>query len=458
MTAKHQELKTQNIVIVGSGPAGYTAAIYAARANLQPLLITGFQEGGIPGGQLMTTTFVENFPGFPNGVQGPELMDLIKAQAIRWGTKLIEEDAISINLSQRPFAINTTTQNIKSNSLIIATGASANRLGLKNEKLFWSKGISACAICDGATPQFREEELAVIGGGDSACEEAEYLTKYGSHVHLIVRSSSLRASAAMADRVEANSSITIHWETELLDVLGNEWLEKLKVKRKTTNKEDEIPAKGLFYAIGHTPNTSLFTNQLNTDSKGYIITKPGRPESSLEGVYAAGDVADSEWRQGITAAGSGCKAALAAERWLTQNNLASLVKREKLEPSKSELSKTLEITNEENFDPNKTWQKGSFALRKLYHESSKPLFVIYTSSSCGPCHILKPQLKRVLNESEGKALGVEIDIEHDQDIAKQAEINGTPTVHLFKNKKLKKQWKGVKSRSEYKTALDKLIN
>ena len=262
----------------------------------------------------------------------------------------------------------------------------------------------------------------------------------------------------MADRVEANSSITIHWETELLDVLGNEWLEKLKVKRKTTNKEDEIPAKGLFYAIGHTPNTSLFTNQLNTDSKGYIITKPGRPESSLEGVYAAGDVADSEWRQGITAAGSGCKAALAAERWLTQNNLASLVKREKLEPSKSELSKTLEITNEENFDPNKTWQKGSFALRKLYHESSKPLFVIYTSSSCGPCHILKPQLKRVLNESEGKALGVEIDIEHDQDIAKQAEINGTPTVHLFKNKKLKKQWKGVKSRSEYKTALDKLIN
>ena len=218
MPAENKELKTENLVIIGSGPAGYTAAIYAARANLQPLIITGFEKGGIPGGQLMTTTFVENFPGFPNGVQGPELMDLIKAQAVRWGTNLIEEDAISIDLSKRPFSIITTTQKIKTNSLIISTGASANRLGLKNEKLFWSKGISACAICDGATPQFRDEELAVVGGGDSACEEAEYLTKYGSHVHLLVRSRKLRASAAMADRVEANPNITIHWETELLAV------------------------------------------------------------------------------------------------------------------------------------------------------------------------------------------------------------------------------------------------
>ena len=457
MSAEQKELKTENLVIIGSGPAGYTAAIYAARANLQPLLITGFQEGGIPGGQLMTTTFVENFPGFPNGVQGPELMDLIKAQAVRWGTKLIEEDAISIDLSQRPFTIDTSTIKIKSNSLIVSTGASANRLGLKNEKLFWSKGISACAICDGATPQFRNEELAVVGGGDSACEEAEYLTKYGSHVHLLVRSNKLKASAAMADRVKANLNITIHWETELLDVLGNEWLEKLKIKRTRTNQEDEIFAKGLFYAIGHTPNTSLFRNQLNTDSKGYLITKPGRPETSLEGVYAAGDVADSEWRQGVTAAGSGCKAALAAERWLAKNNLATLIQREELEPSQAETSKSLEISNEENFKPDKTWQKGSYALRKLYHETEKPLFVIYTSSSCGPCHILKPQLQRVLNESNGKAIGVEIDIESDQDIAKQAEVSGTPTVHLFKNKELKQQWKGVKARSEYKSALDQLI-
>ena len=458
MAAESKELKNENLVIVGSGPAGYTAAIYAARANLQPLLITGFEQGGIPGGQLMTTTFVENFPGFPNGVQGPELMDLIKAQALRWGTKLIEEDAISIDLSKRPFTILTNTQKIKSHSLIISTGASANRLGLKNEKSFWSKGISACAICDGATPQFRNEELAVVGGGDSACEEAEYLTKYGSHVHLLVRSNKLKASAAMADRVAANSNVTIHWETELLDVSGNEWLEKLKVKRKNTNQQDEIFAKGLFYAIGHTPNTSLFTNQLDTDAKGYLLTEPGRPETSLEGVYAAGDVADSEWRQGVTAAGSGCKAALAAERWLSKNNLATLIKRDDLEPSKAETTKTLEVSNKENFDPDKTWQKGSYALRKLYHETVKPLFVIYTSSSCGPCHILKPQLQRVLKESQGKAIGVEIDIESDQEIAKQADVSGTPTVHLFKNKELKKQWKGVKARSEYKSALESLVD
>ena len=458
MAAESKELKNENLVIVGSGPAGYTAAIYAARANLQPLLITGFEQGGIPGGQLMTTTFVENFPGFPNGVQGPELMDLIKAQAVRWGTKLIEEDAISIDLSKRPFTILTNTQKIKSHSLIISTGASANRLGLKNEKSFWSKGISACAICDGATPQFRNEELAVVGGGDSACEEAEYLTKYGSHVHLLVRSNKLKASAAMADRVTANSNVTIHWETELLDVSGNEWLEKLKVKRTNTNQQDEIFAKGLFYAIGHTPNTSLFTNQLDTDAKGYLLTEPGRPETSLEGVYAAGDVADSEWRQGVTAAGSGCKAALAAERWLSKNNLATLIKRDDLEPSKAETTKTLEVSNKENFDPDKTWQKGSYALRKLYHETVKPLFVIYTSSSCGPCHILKPQLQRVLKESQGKAIGVEIDIESDQEIAKQADVSGTPTVHLFKNKELKKQWKGVKARSEYKSALESLVD
>ena len=456
MSAEYQELKTENLVILGSGPAGYTAAIYAARANLQPLLITGFQEGGIPGGQLMTTTYVENFPGFPNGVQGPELMDLIKNQALRWGTKLIEEDAVSIDLSKRPFTINTTTQKIKSNSLIISTGASANRLGLKNEKSFWSKGISACAICDGATPQFRNEELSVVGGGDSACEEAEYLTKYGSHVHLLVRSKKLRASAAMADRVLANKNITIHWETELIDVEGSDWLEKLKVKKKNISKEYEIIAKGLFYAIGHTPNTSLFTNQLSTDSNGYLLTKPGRPETSLEGVYAAGDVADSEWRQGVTAAGSGCKAALAAERWLAKNKLATLIKRDKLEPTHTEESNHVENSNEKNFDPDKIWQKGSYALRRLYHESQKPLFVIYTSASCGPCHILKPQLQRVLKESKGKAIGVEIDIENDQDIAKQAEVVGTPTVHLFKNKELKKQWKGVKTRSEYKSALDQI--
>ena len=451
-------LSIENLVIIGSGPAGYTAAIYAARANLQPLLITGFKKGGISGGQLMTTTFVENFPGFPDGIMGPELMDLIKSQAIRWGTQLIEEDAEKVDLINHPFSIKTSTKEIKTKSLIIATGARANKLNLPQENRFWSKGISACAICDGATPQFRNEELAVVGGGDSACEEAIYLTKYGSHVHLLVRSKELRASAAMSDRLTLNPQVTIHFDTELIDVEGDSWLKTLKIKNKAKSKLEIIKAKGLFYAIGHTPNTELFTHQLQVDPNGYIITKPGRPETSLEGVFAAGDVADSEWRQGVTAAGSGCKSALAAERWLSQNNLASLIKRSLPEPAPAKTKESVITTTEETFKSDSLWQKGSYALRKLYHESKSPLLVIYTSSNCGPCHILKPQIKRVLEELKGKAQAVEIDIEIDQDIAQQAGVNGTPTIQIFLLKELKKEMKGVKQRTELKEEIDKLIS
>jgi thioredoxin reductase (NADPH) len=322
----------ENLVIVGSGPAGYTAAIYAARANLNPLLITGFQDGGIPGGQLMTTTHVENFPGFPDGILGPELMDKMKAQAERWGSTLVLADATAIDLSQRPFRITADGTTYQAQSVILATGASANRLGLPQEERFWSSGISACAICDGATPQFRNQAVAVVGGGDSACEEAVYLTKYGDHVHLIVRTDKLRASKAMADRVLANPNITVHWQRQVADCSGSDWLEAITLRDVTSGASEELAVKGLFYAIGHTPNTRLVRGQLEVDSHGYLVTQPGRPETSIEGVFAAGDVADAEWRQGITAAGSGCQAALAAERWLSHHNLAVEVKREQMEP------------------------------------------------------------------------------------------------------------------------------
>ncbi len=448
---------SENLVIVGSGPAGYTAAIYAARANLNPLLITGFQRGGIPGGQLMTTTHVENFPGFPDGVLGPDLMDLMKAQAERWGTQLLEADADVIDLSQRPYRIQADGKTIQTQSIIIATGASANRLGLPNEDRFWSQGISACAICDGATPQFRNEELAVVGGGDSACEEAVYLTKYGSHVHLLVRSDRLRASAAMTDRVEANPQITVHWNTEVLDVEGTDWMNGLRLRNRDSGKEESLAVRGMFYAIGHTPNTDLLKGQLDCARSGYLVTQPGRPETSLEGVFAAGDVADTEWRQGITAAGSGCQAALAAERWLSHHDLATLVSREVVEPQKAKAPQAIEATTEATYDANAEWQKGSYALRKLYHDSNKPLLVIYSSPSCGPCHVLKPQLKRVLSELNGQAQGIEIDIEADQDIAEQAGVNGTPTVQLFYDKSLQQQWRGVKQRSEFKGAIEALL-
>ena len=446
----------ENLVIVGSGPAGYTAAIYAARANLQPLLITGFQRGGIPGGQLMTTTHVENFPGFPDGILGPDLMDLMKAQAVRWGTHLVEADADSIDLSQRPYRIQADGQTIQTHAVVIATGASANRLGLPSEERYWSSGISACAICDGATPQFRDAELAVVGGGDSACEEAVYLTKYGSHVHLIVRSDQFRASAAMADRVLANPSITVHWNSAVDDVSGGDWMERLTLRDRTTNETRSLEVKGLFYAIGHTPNTDLLNGQIDLDSKGYLVTAPGRPETSVDGVFSAGDVADAEWRQGITAAGSGCQAALAAERWLSHHNLATLVKRDNVDPAQAERPVNVDVTTEATYDPQGLWQKGSFALRKLYHDSDKPLLVIYTSPSCGPCHVLKPQLQRVIKELDGNAQAVVIDIDADQQIAEQAGVSGTPTVQLFHRKAMVKQWRGVKPRSEFKTAIESL--
>lgn len=447
----------ENLVIVGSGPAGYTAAIYAARANLQPLLITGFQRGGIPGGQLMTTTHVENFPGFPDGVLGPDLMDLMKSQAVRWGTHLLEADADSVDLSSKPYRIEVEGQTIRTHALVIATGASANRLQLPSEETFWSKGISACAICDGATPQFRNEELAVVGGGDSACEEAVYLTKYGSHVHLVVRSDKLRASAAMADRVLANDAITVHWNSEIEDVSGDDWMQSMTLRNRVEDISSTLSVKGLFYAIGHTPNTDLLHGQLDLNGKGYLRTDPGRPETSMEGVFAAGDVADAEWRQGITAAGSGCKAALAAERWLSHHNLATRMQRKQVEPAVAERPVNVEVTTEATYDPQGLWQKGSFALRKLYHDSAKPLLVIYTSPTCGPCHVLKPQLQRVVQELNGSAQAVVIDIEADQEIAEQAGVNGTPTVQLFYNKAMVKQWRGVKQRSEFKAAIEACV-
>jgi len=377
---------------------------------------------------------------------------------VRWGTRLVEADADSIDLSQRPFRIQADGQTIEAQSVILATGASANRLGLPSEERFWNAGISACAICDGATPQFRNEELAVVGGGDSACEEAVYLTKYGSRVHLVVRSGQLRASKAMADRVLANPNITVHWNRQIRDCSGGEWLEAIElVAADGSGGSEQVPVRGLFYAIGHTPNTRLVRGQLEVDSHGYLVTKPGRPETSLEGVFAAGDVADAEWRQGITAAGSGCQAALAAERWLTHHDLAVTVSQDPVDPAEvGEVQRTA-VSDEANFDPNALWQKGGYALRKLYHDSEKPLLVVYTSPTCGPCHVLKPQLKRVLDELGGRAQGVEIDIEADQEIAQQAGVSGTPTVQLFFQKELKQQFRGVKQRSEFKAAIEQLL-
>ena len=449
----------ENLVIIGSGPAGYTAAIYAGRANLKPVVFEGFQVGGLPGGQLMTTTEVENFPGFPAGITGPDLMDKMKAQAKRWGAELYTEDVISVDLSQRPFTVRSEEREFKTNSIAIATGATAKRLGLPSEKEFWSRGISACAICDGATPTFRGAELAVIGAGDSAVEEAIYLTKYGDTVNMLVRSDKMRASKAMQGRVLSNPKIIVHWNTEAVDVFGDEnHMQGIKIRNNKTGEESQLHVKGLFYAIGHTPNTSLFKGQLELDDLGYIVTKANSVETSVEGVFAVGDVQDHEFRQAITAAGSGCMGAMLAERWLSAQGLIQEFHQKaddnELKPQKEE--KTTADT-EADFDINTTRHIGSYALRKIFHDGDRPLVVKYVAPGCGPCHTLKPILNKVVDEFDGKIHFVEIDIDKDREIAEQAGVTGTPTVQIFKDKELLHELKGVKQKSQYRQLMESAV-
>ncbi|KAI0519940.1 hypothetical protein KFK09_007403 [Dendrobium nobile] len=282
----------ENVVIIGSGPAGYTAAIYAARANLKPLVFEGFQVGGVPGGQLMTTTEVENFPGFPDGISGPDLMDRMRKQAVRWGAELFQEDVEFVDVRSRPFSIKSSEREVRCHSIIVATGATAKRLRLPREDEFWSRGISACAICDGASPLFKGQVLAVVGGGDTATEEALYLTKYARHVHLLVRKNQLRASKAMQDRVLNSPNITLHFNTEAVDVVSNSkgQMSGVLLRRFDTGEESVLDAKGLFYGIGHSPNSHILEGQVELDSSGYIFVKDGTSKTSVEGVFAAGDV------------------------------------------------------------------------------------------------------------------------------------------------------------------------
>ena len=307
----------RKVIIVGSGPAGHTAAIYAGRATMEPLMFEGMMAGGVAaGGQLTTTTEIENFPGFPEGIGGWELMDRMRQQSINCGAEVITETVDAIDLSKRPFTVTVDGTDHQSESIIIATGATAKRLGLPGEDKFWNKGMSACAVCDGALPLFRDKPLVVIGGGDSACEEATFLTKFASKVHMLVRRDEFRASKVMGQRAMDNDKIEIHWNSAATEAKGDEFLSHVEIENLKTGEKKTLEANGLFYAIGHKPNTDFLTGQLELDESGYIITKDGTPETSVPGVFACGDVQDKKWRQAITAAGSGCMAALAAEHFL----------------------------------------------------------------------------------------------------------------------------------------------
>ncbi len=322
------EHEVETVTIIGSGPAALTAAIYAARANMHPLLYEGAitEEnriaGTLPLGQLNSTTEVENFPGFPEGVQGPDLMLKMREQAVRYGTRIMTEDVTDVDLSHRPFEMKGSDgRSWKSRTIIISTGASAKYLGLPGEQRYLNMGVSACAVCDGALPRFRGSALAVVGGGDSAVEESTYLTKFASMVHVLVRRDVLRASQVMQKRLMDNPKITLHWNTEVEDVLGDAetGVQALKIVNNKTGQTSTLEVSGLFLAIGHRPNTGFLRGQLETDPQGFIrLSKPHQTYTSVPGVFAAGDVADPIYKQAVTAAGMGCKAALDAERWLVE--------------------------------------------------------------------------------------------------------------------------------------------
>jgi thioredoxin reductase (NADPH) len=307
----------ERVVIIGSGPAGHTAAIYTGRAGLKPLVIEGFSAGGPAGGQLMATTEVENFPGFPEGVTGPALMERMRAQSEKCGARFRAEDVDKADLSSRPFKLWLGDEVVEARSLIIATGATARRLNLPSEPRLWNRGISACAVCDGALPVFRNRVLVVVGGGDTAMEEALYLTNFASKVLLVHRRGEFRASKAMQQRVIGNPKIMVLWNSAVVDAVGETGLRGVIIRHLPDGKERTVEAAGLFYAIGHTPNTAIFKGQIELDETGYIITKERSTRTSVEGVFAAGDVQDKVYRQAISAAGTGCMAALDCERWLS---------------------------------------------------------------------------------------------------------------------------------------------
>lgn len=315
-----QEIR--KVTIVGSGPAGCTAAIYTARAQLEPFLFEGFSVGGMPGGQLMTTTDVENFPGFPEGINAPELMMRMKQQAKRFGTTFVMEDVGEVDFSVRPFVVRGSKTTVSSQTVIVSTGAVARRLGLTGEQEFWGKGVSACAVCDGGLPIFRGQRLAVIGGGDSACEEALYLTHFASKVLMLVRRDVLRASKVLQKTVIDNPKIEIMWLTSPLEFVGNETMTGIRVRNNKTGEVRVLEVRGAFYAVGHIPNTDFLGGQLKLGPNGYIKVVHGKCGTSVEGVFACGDVQDPVYRQAVSAAGSGCMAAIEAERWLLEKSAA----------------------------------------------------------------------------------------------------------------------------------------
>lgn len=301
-----------DVVIIGAGPSGYTAGIYCSRAGYDTLILSGI----LPGGQLVNTTEVENYPGFENGVMGPDLMIEMRKQCQRMGTTVVDDEAVDVDFRRKPLKVLTASEEYEGRAIIIATGANPRKLGLEGEETFGGKGVSYCATCDG--PFFRNQELVVVGGGDSAVEEATFLTKFATTVHLVHRRNELRASKVMQERALSNEKIKFHWDSSVIDIKGDQKMQQAVLKNLKTNEESTLDVGGLFVAIGHEPNTELFKNQIDLDDEGYVVLK-NKTHTNVEGVFAAGDVHDRRYRQAITAAGYGCMAAIDVDKYLTES-------------------------------------------------------------------------------------------------------------------------------------------
>lgn len=301
-----------DVIIIGAGPAGYTAGIYCSRAGYETLMLSGI----LPGGQLVNTTEVENYPGFEKGIMGPDLMIEMRNQTQRMGTIIIDDEAVNVDFRRKPYKVLTASEEYEGKAIIIATGANPRKLGLEGEEKFGGKGVSYCATCDG--PFFRNQELVVVGGGDSAIEESTFLTKFATTVHVVHRRDKLRASQIMQDRAFANEKIKFHWDSEVTDIKGEQKVQEIIIKNSKSGEEKSLKVGGLFVAVGHEPNTKLFKNQIDLDDEGYVLLK-NRTETNIEGVFAAGDVHDKRYRQAVTAAGFGCMAAIDVDKYLTEN-------------------------------------------------------------------------------------------------------------------------------------------